>query len=117
MELTMDDGNHFSHEFIESLPLADIPIPGITAKLLQAEGRQVLFMEFREGVTVPEHAHDAQWGVVLAGQLELTIDGKKQVYRKGDAYYIPKGASHKAKYSRGFRDVMIYDRPDRYRPK
>ncbi len=100
--------------FIAELPQADMPIPGISARLLQAEGRQVLFMEFHESITVPEHSHEAQWGVVLDGVMELTVEGSKQTLRKGDTYYIPRGASHAAKIEGGYRDVVVFDQPDRY---
>ena len=113
----MPDNDPHSGDIISSLPLADIPIPGVSARLLQAEGKQVLFMEFRESITVSEHAHEAQWGVVLAGQLELTMNGRKQVLKKGDSYYIPRGVPHEARYSKGFRDVMVFDQPDRYKPR
>ncbi|MHC4536935.1 MAG: hypothetical protein ACYS6K_23555 [Planctomycetota bacterium] len=52
-------------EPIKSLSEADIPLRGIKAYLSQAENHQILFMEFSEDVEVPEHSHEAQWGVVL----------------------------------------------------
>jgi len=100
--------------FIAGLPQADIPIPGISARLMQAEGRQVVFMELLEGIEVPEHSHEAQWGVVLDGEMELTVEDKKLTLKKGDTYYIPKGAVHTAKIKRGYKDVTVFDQPDRY---
>jgi quercetin dioxygenase-like cupin family protein len=103
--------------FIAELPLADIPIAGIGARLLQADGRQVLFMEFQEDVVVPEHSHEAQWGVVLEGEMELTMDNKNLSLKKGDTYYIPKGVAHTSRIKRGYKDVVVFDQPDRYRSK
>ena len=68
-------------EPIRSLPEADIPLAGVRAYLSQAETHQILFMEFEEDVRVPEHAHGAQWAVVLEGQIELVIDGVQHVFR------------------------------------
>ena len=62
-------------EPIRNLPQADIPIEGITSYLLQGENQQVVFMSFDKDVSVPEHSHEAQWGVVLDGESELTIGG------------------------------------------
>ncbi|MHC4620822.1 MAG: cupin domain-containing protein [Planctomycetota bacterium] len=62
-------------EPIRNLPEADIPLSGIKAYLLQAENHQILFMEFSEDVEVPEHSHESQWGVALAGKSDLTING------------------------------------------
>lgn len=103
--------------FIAELPLAYIPIPSVSARLMQAEGRQVLFMEFHEDVRVPEHSHEAQWGVVLDGTIDLTVDGKKLTLKKGDTYYIPKGVSHTAKIKRGYKDMVVFDQPDRYKAR
>ena len=57
-------------EIIRKLPKAKIPIAGIDSFLFQGEDQQILFMEFSENVTVPEHSHEAQWGVVLEGEIE-----------------------------------------------
>jgi len=103
--------------FIKELPLADIPMAGISARLLQAENRQVLFMEFHEDVVVPGHSHEAQWGVVIEGEMELTMGSKKLSLKKGDTYYIPKGVVHAARIKRGYRDVVVFDQPDRYRSR
>lgn len=76
-------------EAITNLPKADIPIEGITAHLSQANDHQILFMVFEKDVTLPEHSHAAQMGTVLEGAIELTIDGRKHLFTKGDRYYIP----------------------------
>ena len=84
-------------EPIRSLPEAEIPSSGIKAYLSQADNHQILFMEFDEDVEVPEHSHEAQWGVVLAGKIDLTIDGFERTYTKGDSVFIPAGVKHSAK--------------------
>ena len=38
---------------IKNLPEADIPIEGVKAYLSQAEGHQILFMEFEKDVELP----------------------------------------------------------------
>lgn len=60
---------------IVELPEADIPIKGIAAYLSQGEGHQIIFMEFIEDVDLAEHSHEAQWGIVLEGRIDLIIDG------------------------------------------
>ena len=87
---------------------------GIKAYLLQAENHQVLFMEFAKDVEVPEHSHEAQWGVVLDGESELTIGGKLHVLKKGDTYYIPKDVPHSGKLKAGYKDVTLFNQKDRY---
>ena len=81
-------------ECITSLPLADMPIEGATGHLMQGENQQVVFWAFDRDTKVPEHSHEAQWGVALDGEMELTIDGKKHLVTKGDTYFVPRGVSH-----------------------
>ena len=102
---------------IRSLPQADIPLDGIKAYLSQAENHQILFMEFTEDVEVPQHSHEAQWGVVVAGKIDLTIDGVERTYTKGDSVFIPKGAKHSAKIHAGYADISFFNERSRYKPK
>ncbi len=102
---------------ITSLPEADIPLAGISAFLSQGEKHQVLFMEFKEDTDLPEHSHAAQVGFVLAGKIELVIDGQKHRFEKGDRYYIPAGVTHSGKIYAGYADIPFFEEPDRYKPK
>ncbi len=102
-------------EPISNLPKADIPIEGLKAFLSQGEGHQILFMEFSEDIEVPEHTHESQWGVVLEGESELTIDRIPHVFKKGDSYFIPTGTPHSAKIYAGYADVTFFDQSDRYK--
>jgi quercetin dioxygenase-like cupin family protein len=102
---------------ITSLPPADIPIPGLTAHLLQGENHQVIFWTFGRDTKIPEHSHEAQWGAALDGLMELTIEGKKHIVKKGDTYYVPKGARHSAIIKKGYKDVTFFNQKDRYRTK
>ncbi len=104
-------------EPIRNLPVADIPLKGIQAYLSQCDGHQVIFMEFAEDVDLPEHAHAAQVGFVLEGEIDLVIDGNEQTYIKGDRYYIPAGVAHSGRIRAGYADITFFNEPDRYRVK
>lgn len=104
-------------EMIRSLPLADIPLDGVTAFISQADDHQILFMEFSEDVAVPTHSHGDQWGMVLAGSIDLTVAGQARTYGPGDHYFIPAGAEHSARIHAGYADVTFFADRDRYRPK
>ncbi len=101
-------------EAITNLPKADIPIEGITAHLSQANDHQILFMVFEKDVTLPEHSHAAQMGTVLEGAIELTIDGRKHLFTKGDRYYIPEGVKHSGQIFAGYADITFFNEPNRY---
>ena len=104
-------------EPILRLPLADIPLPGITAFLSQSVTHQVIFMTFSDDIDLPEHAHEAQWGVVFEGEIDLTIGASTATYRKGDRYFIPRGVLHSGRIHAGFAAMDFFDQPDRYRPR
>jgi quercetin dioxygenase-like cupin family protein len=99
---------------VSDLPQADIPIEGLKSYLLQGEDQQVVFMSFENDISVPEHSHEAQWGVVVDGEIRLTIDGRLHVLTRGDSYFIPKGVAHSARIKAGYKDVTLFDQKDRY---
>ena len=70
-------------EPIRRLPEADIPIDGLRAYLSQAASHQILFMQFASDAELAEHSHPAQWGIVVEGQLEITINGVRRVTQGG----------------------------------
>ena len=104
-------------ELITRLPEADIPLPGLTAFLAQAGNQQFVFMTFAEAVDVPEHTHEAQWGVILDGEIELTIAGVQHLLKRGDSYTIPAGVKHSARIKPGYKDLVCFDQKDMYSRK
>ena len=104
-------------EPILKLPQADIPIKGINSYLSQSDGHQILFMEFSEDADLPEHSHASQMGIVLEGKMDLTIDGVKNTYQKGDRMFIPDGIKHSAKIYAGYADITFFNQKDRYNLK
>lgn len=99
---------------ITGLPVADIPLKGVTAYLSQAESHQILFMEFAEDTELPEHAHAAQTGFVLEGRIDLIIDGTAHSFVKGDRYHIPAGVRHSGRIYAGYADITFFAEPARY---
>ena len=102
--------------FVRSLPEADLPFDGLRGWLLQSESGQVLFNESDIDVIVPEHSHGNQWGVVINGQIDLTIGKQTQRYTRGDTYFIPAGTLHRAHIYPGFKAIDYFADPTRYQP-
>jgi quercetin dioxygenase-like cupin family protein len=71
-------------------------------------------MQFEKDVDFPEHTHEAQWGVVLSGEINLIIDGKGYTFKKGDNYYIPKDIRHSGHIKVGYSDITYFNQKDRY---
>ena len=106
------------HEVITLLPEADIQFEGIRAWILQGEKHQLVFFEMESSAHVPEHSHDyPQWGMVIEGKMELVIDGKPRICKKGDEYVIPAKAKHYARFLSKSRVVDLFSEKNRYRLK
>ena len=104
-------------EPILDLPEAEISLEGVKAHLFQGEGEQVIFMEFEKDVEIPEHSHDSQWEIVVAGKVDYYEGGVKHTYTKGDRFYIPKGTKHSAKVYAGYASVAFFNQKERYKKK
>ena len=102
--------------FIRSLSQADLPFKGLRGWLLQSDSGQVLFNESEVEVSVPDHCHGNQWGIVIDGKIEITTDGHTRVYSRGDTYFIPADTRHSARIYPGFRAVDYFADHDRYSP-
>ena len=104
-------------DFVRSLPEADLPFAGLEGWLLQSDTGQVLFNESTVELSVPEHLHGDQWGVVLEGRIDLTIGDHTETFSRGDTYFIPTGVPHKAHIHPGFRAVDYFADRHRYRAR
>jgi len=98
---------------ILNLPKAALPFANYEAFLSQGNTHQIIFMHFEESVDLPEHSHEAQWGIVLDGKIELTIDGKTRAYTMGDRYFIEKNVKHSGKIFAGYADMTFFNQKDR----
>jgi quercetin dioxygenase-like cupin family protein len=105
------------HKTITSLPQADIAFKGVKGWLSQAKNHQLVFMDIAPIGEVAPHAHGAQWGIVVDGEMELTIGGKKHVFRKGDSYFIPKGTVHSALFRKRTFVIDFFADKSRYKAK
>jgi quercetin dioxygenase-like cupin family protein len=104
-------------DIIRRLPVADSPIRGATLYLLQGPTASATFVEAAEDGVVPEHRHGAQWGIIVDGELHLTIGGQLKSYRRGEEYFVPAGVPHSASFKKGLRVIDFFDDPNRYHPK
>lgn len=106
-------------DIITRLPEVDLPYPpdGMRAHLLQSEQGQVVFFQVFEAAVIPPHSHGGQWGTVLEGTVELTIDGRTRLLGPGDSYYIPAGAVHGAKLAAGTKFLDFFEETGRHKPK
>ena len=104
-------------ETITNLPEADIPFPGVKGWISQNVDHQVVFLEIEAIGKVAEHSHCAQWGIVVEGEIHLTIGGKTNTYAKGDSYFIPEGVLHSAVFETKTWAIDYFADNKRYLPK
>jgi quercetin dioxygenase-like cupin family protein len=79
---------------VASLP-GFAPLEGIQMNVLSGGRMMANWVRIEPGATVPDHAHPhEQIGLVLEGEIDMTIDGKKRRLAPGHAYVIPGGVRH-----------------------
>ena len=104
-------------EMIRNCPEIDIPVEGIRGWLLQSDSRQAVFFDIKPIGEIPPHTHCSQWGIMVEGEMSLTIGNETKTYRKGDWYYIPEGVVHSATFPTRVHVIDVFDSTDRYHAK
>lgn len=102
--------------FIMNFPAIDVPFPEdvVLTRAIRSDAGLVVFFTFLKDMALPLHSHKAQWGTVLAGEIEFTIGGKTRIYGPGDSYTIPSGVEHGAIIKAGTKVIDVFEEPDRY---
>lgn len=73
------------------------PLKGLKGKIAHTETQTFAFWELDKGTVLPEHQHPhSQVSIVTKGALELTIENKTKIVRKGMFVYIPPNTNHSA---------------------
>ena len=104
-------------EFITGWPEVDVPLEGVRGWLLQGKSQQAVFFEIEPTAKVPIHSHGEQWGIVVEGEMELTINEQTRHLRRGDSYHIPAGAPHGARFLSRVHVIDVFADADRYHAK
>jgi quercetin dioxygenase-like cupin family protein len=110
------DGTVFP-DMIRNLPEVEVPFEDIRGWLLSGDDRQVVFFDILPTATVPAHSHCAQWGLMIEGEMDITIDGTTRRVGKGDWYFIPEGVEHSAVFLSRVNVIDMFDARDRYKAK
>ena len=72
-------------------------IPGCKMRAPYGENLMLSYLEMDAGAVVPMHHHPhEQGGMLLKGQLELTIGDEVRVVEAGSMFLIPPNTPHKA---------------------
>ncbi len=103
-------------EFIRAFPGLDIPFPAdvVSTNALRSDAGLAVFFTFHKAMDLPPHAHKAQWGTVIAGEIAFTIGGRTRICRPGDSYSIAAGEVHSASIAAGTVVIDVFEEADRY---
>ena len=98
-------------ERIKKLPLYD---GWFDAHKLAAQGADVLFASYPAGTSIPPHTHDTEnHGVILKGELALTMNGKTTHFKAGEWYSIPAHMEHSASFSLDTDEIEFWFHEDK----
>ena len=74
------------------------PVPGIVMQTVTGEKLMANWVTIEPNREVPRHQHPhEQLGIMLEGELELTLGDETRLLRPGDAYTIPPNLPHGAR--------------------
>lgn len=83
-------------------------VPGIRARTFWGDNLMLVVVEIDAHAVLPTHSHPhEQGGLLVKGELELTIGGEKRMLTPGDVYLIPGGVEHSA--IAGSEPVQVLD--------
>lgn len=102
------EGRHMGSPFpgfVERLPLRDYGVDGLTVHVDSSSLGETYFVVAETEVPFPEHAHGAQYTVVVSGSCDYTSGGRTVTYRKGDTYFIPAGTRHQITLHAGYAEM------------
>ena len=71
--------------------------PGVTAKISSGEKIMFSLVTLAPNAVVPEHSHPhEQMGMMVSGEMELTVAGETRTLSGNAVYLVPGGVPHKA---------------------
>ena len=71
--------------------------PGVTAKISSGEKIMFSLVALAPNAVVPEHSHPhEQMGMMVSGEMELTVAGETRTLSGNAVYLVPGGVPHKA---------------------
>lgn len=70
-------------------------LPGISTRTFWGERMLLSLVDLAPHATIPPHSHShEQIGIVVQGEMELTIAGEMRVVKVSDVYVAPGGVEH-----------------------
>ena len=95
---------------ITALPEQKGKVDTSSKYMLEAKDCKVLFASYEPGTTIPPHKHDEAdiHGVVIRGEIILTLNGITKKHGVGEWYHIPPGAQHATKFEQATDEIEYW---------
>jgi quercetin dioxygenase-like cupin family protein len=96
-------------ESVRRLPKTSLA--GVDVYVHDGGTSQVLFLELpvgRPAVEVPTHAHDVEYGIVVEGEIEMNLDGRRERHVAGSTHWIPKDLPHSFRFLPGTTSIHYF---------
>ena len=75
-------------------------VPGVVVRTFWGEQMLASLVDLAAGAIVPSHSHPhEQFGMLLRGEMQMTIAGETRTVQAGDLYFVPGGVD--ARRTRG----------------
>jgi len=100
-------------EFLDKLARFDLPEEEGWARSLSDGGQMLLFTEPLGGSS-NDLSEGAEWGFIITGRCDITIDGKTISYGAGESYLIPGGVPNHKRNHPGLIAVDVFEKPDQF---
>ena len=100
------------HDIIKKVPMRDYGIDGLEVHVDHTSTGTVYFVSASKEIPFPEHAHAAQWTIVVSGSCTFTANGESKTYSAGETYFIPAGLRHQITLHAGYSEVNYVDDPN-----
>ena len=72
-------------------------LPGVRIRTFWGKQMLLSLVDLDANTTVPMHSHPhEQAGTIISGELEMTINGEKRLFKEGDTYIVPGNVQHMA---------------------
>ena len=99
-------------DIVKKVPVRNYGIDGLEVHVDHTTTGTVYFVTAQKEVVFPEHAHAAQWTIVVTGSCTFTANGESKIYSAGETYFIPAGLRHQITLHAGYSEVDYVDDPN-----
>jgi quercetin dioxygenase-like cupin family protein len=100
--------NVYRHDQLEETEIR----PGLRGTIIEGDDTTLVRWSLKAGTPqtrLHEHPEHEQYGLLISGRLQMSIEGEQVELRPGDMYWVPPGTEHGATLVLGDEDAVLLD--------